>query len=88
VDGTYVGTLTIVGHPSISEDGQTFVDDSPDSYAIIRDPAGAVVMSTEEQHARVAQPLTATRFEIDNPGFPVSTPEAGTPVARSARLTP
>jgi hypothetical protein len=50
--------------------------------------SGAVVMSTEEQHARVEQPVTATRFEIDNPGFPVSTPEAGTPVARSTRLIP
>jgi hypothetical protein len=78
-DGAYLGTLTIHGNPRISEDGNSFVDDSPDSYAEIRDPAGAIVMSTESAHARVAEPVTATRFTVDNPGFPEGTPAAATP---------
>lgn len=73
-DGLYLGTLTIDGFPTVSEDGMTFIDDSPESYVTIRDPAGNVVSVIEG--ARVAQPVTGTRIVTGSPGFPESTPVA------------
>ncbi len=43
VNGTYTGSVTIDGHPTVSEDDRTFVDDSPDSGPTIRDAAGHVL---------------------------------------------
>ncbi len=73
-DGVYLGTLTIDGFPTVSEDGMSFIDDSPESHATIRDPAGNVVSVIEG--ARVAQPVTGTRIVTGSPGFPESTPVA------------
>jgi hypothetical protein len=39
-DGNNLGTVTIDGHPEVSEDGQSFVDADPRSTVTIRDAAG------------------------------------------------
>src|SRR5829696_6520147 len=41
--GAYTGTLTIDGHLDASDDGQSFVDNSPETTITIRDAANAVV---------------------------------------------
>jgi hypothetical protein len=74
-DGNSLGTVTIDGHPEVSEDGQSFVDADPRSTVTIRDAAGAVVM---EAPAVGERPVTATRMAPGAPGFP-ATPAAGTP---------
>ncbi|HEY7031721.1 MAG TPA: hypothetical protein VH482_10355 [Thermomicrobiales bacterium] len=75
-NGTYTGSVTIDGHPTVSEDGQTFVDDSPDSGPTIRDAAGNVVAAPRGQ-----PPVTGIRMGVGSPGFPAGTPTAGTPTA-------
>src|SRR5215217_2030961 len=40
--GTFVGTITIDGYPTVSEDGQTLLDDNPESGPTIRDATGKV----------------------------------------------
>jgi hypothetical protein len=75
-NGTYTGSVTIDGHPIVSEDGQSFVDDSPDSGPTIRDAAGNVVAAPRGQ-----PPVTGVRMRIGSPGFPEATPTAGTPTS-------
>lgn len=74
-DGSYLGTVTINGHPDVSADGQSFVDADPRSTVTIRNAAGVVVM---EAPAVGERPVTATRMAPGAPGFP-ATPAAGTP---------
>src|SRR6478752_1017611 len=38
--GTLIGTVTIDAHPVVSEDGQTLLDENPQSGPIIRDAEG------------------------------------------------
>ena len=75
-DGAYLGTVTIDGHPEVSEDGQGFVDADPRSTVTIRDAAGAVV---QQVPAITDRPVTARRMAPGRPGFPAGTPAAGTP---------
>ena len=77
-DGAYLGTVTIDGHPEVSEDGQGFVDADPRSTVTIRDAAGAVV---QQVPAITDRPVTARRMAPGRPGFPEGTPAAGTPPA-------
>jgi len=72
LEGVFLGTVTIDGHPTVSEDGMTFIDDSPESRVTIRDPAGNVVSVIEG--ARVTQPVTGTLIGVGMPGFPEATP--------------
>src|SRR3954447_23849079 len=41
--GAFAGTVTIDGHPRVSADGQTFVDDAPETMITIRDAANTVL---------------------------------------------
>ena len=41
--GAFAGTVTIDGHPRVSEDGQTIIDDAPETTVTIRDAANTVV---------------------------------------------
>ncbi len=75
-NGAYTGSVTIDGHPTVSEDGQTFVDDSPDSGPTIRDAADNVMAAPRGQ-----PPVTGVRMGVGSPGFPEGTPTAGTPTA-------
>ena len=73
-NGILVGTVTIDGHPTVSEDGQTLRDDNPESGPTIRDADGNVV-----DVLKGGLPVTAVRMGVGSPGLAGSTPIAGTP---------
>jgi len=75
-NGTLVGTVTIDGHPTVSEDGQTLRDDNPESGPTIRDAAGNVI-----DVLRGGPPATGVRMGVGNPGLPGATAMAGTATA-------
>jgi hypothetical protein len=79
VDGNYVGSVTIDGYPVVSEDGQTLVDDSPETTITMRDAAGNVVNIVKP--ATSGARATGVRMGVGKPGFPEATPMAGTPTA-------
>jgi hypothetical protein len=72
--GTLVGTVTIDGYPTVSEDGQTLLDDNPESGPTIRDAAGNIL-----DVLKGGPPVTAVRMGVGSPGFPEASPIAGTP---------
>lgn len=74
--GMLIGSVTIDGHPHVSDDGLTFVDDGSLVTVTIRDAAGAVV--TVIPPGPTGFPVTATRMRVGNPGFPGG--EDATPV--------
>jgi hypothetical protein len=72
--GAYTGTLTIDGHLEASEDGQSFVDDSPETTITIRDTANAVLQVIHPyEPGSSTPPVTAIRMAVGQPGFPEST---------------
>ena len=73
-NGTYVGSITVDGHPVVSEDGQSLVDDSPESGPTIRDAQGAVL-----DVLRGGPPVTGVRMGVGAPGLPEGTTAASTP---------
>jgi len=73
-NGALVGTITIDGYPTVSEDGQTLLDDNPESGPTIRDATGNVI-----DVLRGGPPVTAVRMGVGSPGFPEGTPATGTP---------
>jgi hypothetical protein len=73
-NGNYVGSITIEGHPVVSEDGQGIVDDSPESGPTIRDAQGTVL-----DVLRGGPPVTGVRMGVGAPGFPAATSTASTP---------
>ena len=75
-NGTLVATVTIDGHPTVSEDGQTLRDDNPDSGPTIRDADGNVV-----DIPRGGPPATGVRMGVGVPGLPGTTSLPGTPTA-------
>jgi hypothetical protein len=81
-DGTFLGSVTVDGHPEASEDGQTFVDDNELVMVTIRDAAGAVL---QEVSGAGAPPITGIRMAPGAPGFPqgvlAGTPMSGTPTS-------
>lgn len=82
--GAYTGTLTIDGHLVVSEDGQRFVDDSPETTLTFRDPANAVVAVIspygEGSDGSIA-PVTGVRMAVGSPGFPDTNEVVATPAA-------
>jgi hypothetical protein len=77
-NGTFTGTVTIDGHPRVSEDGQTIIDDAPETTVTVRDATGNVV---DVIPGPPAPPATGVRMAVGAPGFPAGTPTAGTPAA-------
>jgi hypothetical protein len=75
-DGTFVGTFTLDAYPTVSDDGMSFVDDSPDSQITIRDPGGNVTSVIPGN--RNTNPLMASRIDVGAPGFPDGTPQVQT----------
>jgi len=73
-NGNYVGSITVDGHPVVSEDGQSLIDDSPESGPTIRDAQGNVL-----DVLRGGPPVTGVRMGVGAPGFPAATPAASTP---------
>jgi hypothetical protein len=77
-NGAFTGTVTIDGHPAVSEDGQTFTDDWSETKLTVRDPTGNIVMVVGGDGS--FPPVTAIRMGVGSPGFPdenaSATPEA------------
>jgi hypothetical protein len=63
----------------VADDGQTFVDASPDSKITIRDAANAVVTVIGGDGS--TPPVTSVRVKPGAVVFPEGTPTAGTPAA-------
>jgi hypothetical protein len=76
-DGTFLGSVTVDGHPEASEDGQSFIDDNALVMVTIRDGTGAVV---QQVSGAGAPPVTGIRMAPGVPGFPDEPPGA-TPAA-------
>ena len=74
--GHLVGSVTIDGHPKVSEDGMSFTDDGSLVTVTIRDAAGEVVMVVPPNTD--GPPVTAIKMRVGNPGFPGD--ENATPV--------
>jgi hypothetical protein len=77
--GAFVGTVTIDGHPRVSADGQTLIDDAPETTVTVRDAANSVVSVITSNTG--GPPATGVRMGVGAPGFPPTTPNAGTPTA-------
>jgi hypothetical protein len=74
--GNLTGTVTVDGHPEVSEDGTSFIDTGALVTVTIRDAAGKVV--TVIPPAPTPRPVTAIKMRVGNPGFPGE--EQATPV--------
>jgi hypothetical protein len=72
--GTLLGTITIDGYPTVSEDGRTLLDDNPESGPTIRDAVGTIL-----DVLRGGPPVTGVRMSVGSPGFSLGTPVTGTP---------
>jgi hypothetical protein len=80
--GASLGTLTIDGYLDVSEDGQHFVDDAPETTLTYRDARGAVVAAiTPFRDGGPITPVMGTRMAVGAPGIPEGTPAAATPAA-------
>ena len=77
--GAFVGSVTIDGHPVVSEDGQTIVDEAPETTITIRDAAHNVVEVITPYPGGV--PATGVRMSVGAPGFPEGISTAGTPTS-------
>lgn len=69
-EGNVTGTLTINGHPEVSEDGQTFVDDGSLTHIVLRDASGAILMEVIPTGEPAGPPVTAVRVAVGVSGFP------------------
>jgi hypothetical protein len=75
--GASLGTLTIEGHLDVSDDGQHFVDDSPETTLTYRDASGTVTATiTPFLGSGPVTPVTGTRMAVGAPGIPAETAEA------------
>ena len=77
--GTFVGTVTIDGHPRVSDDGQTLIDDAPETTVTVRDAANTIVNVITPSPGGPA--ATGVRMGVGSPGFPPATPTGGTPTS-------
>jgi hypothetical protein len=77
--GAFVGSVTIDGHPRVSEDGQSIVDDDPETTITVRDATHNVVDVIKPFPG--GPPATGVRMGVGAPGFPEGTSAAGTPTA-------
>jgi hypothetical protein len=67
--GAFVGTTTIEGHPVVSDDGKTFLDDGTRVVVTLRDAHHTVLNVIEG-----GPPVTGTRMGSGSPGFPEVSP--------------
>ncbi len=77
-DGTYLGTVTIDGHPVVSEDGQTLVDDGSQAEVTVRDETGAIISILGEGDENLPA-ITGTRMGVGAPGFASNASAESTP---------
>jgi hypothetical protein len=80
--GVFVGSLTIDGHPTASEDGLTFSDNDPETTLTIRDAKHNVVQVIADwKDDPTLPPRTGVRMGVGAPGFPKGTPTMATPAS-------
>jgi len=65
--GVVTGSVTVDGHPAVSDDGQNFIDDGSLNTATIRDAAGAVVLVVPP--GTPVPPIVGLRMSVGQPGF-------------------
>ena len=69
--GVFVGSATIDGHPTASEDGTTFSDNDPETTLTIRDAKHTVVQVIAGwKDDPTLPPRTGVRMGVGAPGFP------------------
>jgi hypothetical protein len=74
--GKLIGSVTIDGHPHVSADGMSFIDDGSLVTVTIRDATGAI--TTVVPPSTEGMPVTAIKMQVGIPGFPGE--ENATPV--------
>jgi hypothetical protein len=80
--GASLGTLTIDGHLDVSEDGQHFIDDDPQTTLTYRDADGAVTAAISPfQGGGEVTPVTGTRMSVGESGISAAMSEASTPTS-------
>jgi hypothetical protein len=67
-DGRFTGSLTIDGHPRVSDDGQRFIDDAPETTVTIRDGGHTII---EVLGGPPAPRVSGIRVGVGAPGFPL-----------------
>lgn len=77
-NGTLIGTVTIDAHPVVSEDGQTLLDENPQSGPIIRDAEGNLIA---DLRGTGGPPAMGVRMDVGAPGIPEGTPTSATPTS-------
>ncbi len=82
--GDYLGTLTIDGHLTVSEDGLTVIDNSPESQGVIRDPVGKVVSTINDR--RDKNPVKSIRIGLEAGNLPFEMLASGVPEAIPANF--
>ncbi len=67
-NGAFTGTVTIDGHPSVQEDGKTFLDDSVETKITVRDPQGTIISVSGGDGSFPT--VMGYRMSPGNPGIP------------------
>ena len=67
--GNLIGTVTVDGHPQVSEDGTSLVDTGVLVTVTIRDAAGKTV-AVVPPGTPGDRPVTGIKMRVGNPGFP------------------
>lgn len=80
-DGTFLGSVTIEGHPEVSADGQSFIDDMSLSTITMRDASGAIINQIVPTGSPQGRPVTAVRMAIGVSGFPEGAMPEATPAS-------
>lgn len=78
-NGAFTGSVTIDAYPVVSEDGQTIIDDAPETKITIRDATNNVVDVISPNPG--SPPATGVRMGVGSPGFAAGASGAATPAA-------
>jgi hypothetical protein len=76
-DGTFLGTFQFEGHPEVSEDGQTFVDSTPQRI-VTRDAQNTV---TFDQVLPADPPVRGYRVTTNGVDLPAEAPAVASPTS-------
>jgi hypothetical protein len=74
VNGMLLGTVTIDAYSTVSEDGQTLLDDNPEPGPTIRDADGTLI-----DVLKGWPPVSGVRMGVRSPGLAAGAPAAGPP---------
>lgn len=68
-DGTFLGSVTIDGHPEVSADGMSLIDDGSRTMITMRDATGVIVNQIMPNGQPAGRPVTAVKMGVGVPGF-------------------